>query len=65
MSLPFSTINIDPACSIQSKTVNNSVKRLQSATQQMSTASLGKGIYFYRAMNEAGQMIRNGKIVKQ
>ena len=41
----------------------NSIQ-LQSTTQQLSTASLGKGIYFYQVRNEDGKMNGNGKVVK-
>ena len=37
---------------------------LQSNRQQLSTAHFKKGLYFYRVVNEAGQIIGNGKIVK-
>lgn len=38
---------------------------LYHTTQQIATTRLGKGLYFYRVVNEAGQVIGNGKIVKE
>ena len=37
---------------------------LKDATQQISTAHLAHGLYFYQVINADGQMITNGKIIK-
>ena len=37
---------------------------LKDVTQQISTADLGNGLYFYQFINANGQMIGNGKLVK-
>ena len=37
---------------------------LKDATQQISTAHLGNGLYFYRVINPDGQRIANGKVIK-
>ena len=39
--------------------------KLQNAVQQISTVPFAKGLYFYQVNNEDGQMIANGKLVKQ
>ena len=39
--------------------------KLQNTTQQISTVSFAKGLYFYQVINADGQMIANGKVVKQ
>ena len=38
---------------------------LQNVSQQISTSQLSKGLYFYKVINDDGQMIANGKLVKQ
>lgn len=37
---------------------------LTNATQQISTAHLANGLYFYQVINADGQMVANGKVVK-
>jgi len=38
---------------------------LPNFTQQVSTASFAKGLYFYQVFTTDGQMIDRGKLVKQ
>jgi len=38
---------------------------LKDTTQQISTAHLANGLYFYQVINSDGQMIANGNLVKQ
>ena len=38
---------------------------LSNSSQHISTAQLGKGLYFYRVIDEAGRIKGNGKLMKQ
>ena len=38
---------------------------LQNTTQQISTTAFGNGLYFYQILTGDGQMIGNGKILRQ